>query len=119
MWKVAQRAALSVTLTVLGSSAMAAGSDVGIEAGFYALGQDLTTIVGGAGGYVIMILSVILGAIALAITGRWAQIGTAIGVAVLLGYGIQALTSLGGVTASTDLLELSAVEEPASPSNIQ
>lgn len=119
MWNVAKKAALPVALAVVGSSAMAAGSDTGVEAGFYSLGQDLNTILGGAGGYVIMILSVILGAIVLAVTGRWAQVGIAVGVAVFLGYGVQTLTSLGSVTASTDLLELSAVEVPASPSNIQ
>ena len=119
MWEVAKKAALSGALAAMGSPAMAVGSDVGIETGLYSLGQNLNAILGDAGGYVIIILSVILGAIALAITGRWAQIGTAIGVAVLLGYGVQALTTLGGVTASTDLLELLAIERSASSSSIQ
>lgn len=100
----AKRAALTFAVMAMGSAAMAAGSDTGVEAGFHALGTDLNTILGGAGGYVIMILSVIIGAVVLAVTGRWAQVGIAVGVSVFLGYGVQTLTSLGGVTASTDLL---------------
>ncbi len=100
---------MTLGLAIAGLSAtasLAAGSDTGVEAGFYSLGQDLNTIIGGAGGYVIMILSVIIGAIVLAVTGRWAQVGVAVGVAVFLGYGVQTLTSLGSVTASTDVLEV-------------
>ena len=115
---VKNAAIMTTALVLMGSTAMAAGTDVGVEAGFYALGQDLQTILGGAGGYVIMILSVILGAIVLAVTGRWAQVGIAVGVAVFLGYGVQTLTSLGAVTASTDLLtelsvEPTAIHQPA------
>ena len=100
----AKKAALTVALVAMGTSAMAAGSETGVEAGFHALGGDLKTILNGAGGYVIMILSVIIGAVVLAVTGRWAQVGIAVGVAIFLGYGVQTLTSLGGVSASTDLL---------------
>lgn len=109
----------AVGLGLIGTSAMAAGTDTGVEAGFYALGQDLNTILAGAGGYVIMILSVIIGGVTLAVTGRWGQVAIAVGVAIFLGYGIQTLTSLGGVTASTDLLELPAVKAPAPETAIQ
>lgn len=112
--KTLKTGALAAAVAVAGTGAMAAGSDTGVEAGFYALGQDLNTILAGAGGYVIMILSVIIGGVTLAVTGRWGQVAIAVGVAIFLGYGIQTLTSLGGVTASTDLLELSAVEAPVS-----
>ncbi|WP_261399188.1 hypothetical protein [Leisingera daeponensis] len=112
--KTLKTAAMAAAVAVAGTSAMAAGSDTGVEAGFYALGQDLNTILDGAGGYVILILSVIIGGATLAVTGRWGHVFIAIGVAVFLGYGVQTATSLGGVTASTDLLELPAVEAPVS-----
>ncbi|MEX0304579.1 MAG: hypothetical protein AB3N24_19345 [Leisingera sp.] len=111
--------AAAAALAVIGTGAMAAGSDTGVEAGFYAAGQDLQTIVEGAGGYLIMIVSIIIGGITLAVTGRWNQVAIAVGVALFLGYGLQTVTSLGGVTADTGMLELSAVEIPAAASTIQ
>ncbi|QEP30483.1 hypothetical protein C6Y53_19670 (plasmid) [Pukyongiella litopenaei] len=99
-----RKAILVTALAAAGSAASAAGTNAGIEAGFYALGQDLDTLLAGAGGYVIMIISVIIAGIVLAFTGRWTYVGIAFGVAVFLGYGVTTLTSFGGVTASTDLL---------------
>lgn len=111
--------AIAMTLALAGTSAMAAGTDTGVQAGFYALGQDLATIVAGAGGYVIMLLSVIIGGVTLAVTGRWGQVAIAVGVALFLGYGIQTLTSLGGVSAGLDLLELTAAEPSFADARVQ
>ena len=98
---------LTFTATVIiltPSLAFAAGTNTGVEAGLYALGQDLGTILSGAGGYVILILSIIIGGITLMATGNWAKVAVSVGVAVFLGYGVQTLTSLGAVTAETDML---------------
>ena len=113
--KAVKRTAVALIMASIGTSAMAAGTDTGVQAGFYALGQDLATIVAGAGGYVIMLLSVIIGGVTLAVTGRWGQVAIAVGVALFLGYGIQTLTSLGGVSAGLDLLELTAIEPSVVP----
>ena len=78
--KAVKRTALALMMASIGTSAMAAGTDTGVQAGFYALGQDLATIVAGAGGYVIMLLSVIIGGVTLAVTGRWGQVAIAVGV---------------------------------------
>jgi len=97
---------LTITTTFLLAPgiAFAAGTDTGVEAGLYQLGQDLGTILSGAGGYVILILSIIIGGITLMATGNWAKVAVSVGVAVFLGYGTQTLTSLGAVTAETDML---------------
>lgn len=86
------------------SAALAAGTGTGVEAGFFALGNDLQTILSGAGGFVILILSIIIGGVTLAVTGRWTMVMVAFGTAVFLGYGVTTLTSLGGVTATAEML---------------
>ncbi len=86
-------------------AAMAAGTDAGVEAGFFALGSDLNTVLSGAGGYVILILSVIVAAATVVFTGRWGAAVAAFGVAVLLGYGLPTLSSFGSVTATIEMLE--------------
>ena len=50
-------------------------------------------------------------------TGKgWGPTVTAFGLALFLGYGTSALTSLSGVTADFDMIELSSVDlEPAAP----
>ena len=97
------------------SAALAAGTGTGIEAGFFALATDLQTILSGAGGFVVLILSIIIGAITLAVTGRWTFVMVAFGTAVFLGYGVTTLTSLGGVTATADMLTAMV---PVSPSPV-
>ena len=107
-------AAASAALALTSTSAMAAGSDTGVEAGFFAMAADLSTILGGAGGYLVLILSVAIAAITLAVTGRWTNVAVALGVSMFLGYGVTTLTSLGGVTASTDLLAQTSIDGTAS-----
>lgn len=102
---------LAAAASVVGSAAMAAGSDTGIEAGLYTFGQDLNTILSGAGGFVVLILGVIVGVATLFITGRWTGMIAAAGGSAVLGYAVTSLSSFGGVTASTDLLAYSAPVE--------
>ena len=103
----------TVTLAVLSAmttGALAAGSDTGVEAGFSSIATDLETVLNGAGGYLILIISVIVGAVTLAATARWTNVIIAVGVALFLGYGVQTISSLGGITASTDLLAASPLQ---------
>jgi hypothetical protein len=97
-------AGLSLGIAMLSSAAFAAGSGAGVEAGFTAVGNDLQTLLGGAGGFLIVIISVALAAIMLAVGRGWGQAVIAFAVAMFLGYGVSALQGIAGVTATTDML---------------
>ena len=107
-------AAAAIATIVLAGTAHAAGSDVGVEAGFFELGTDLTTILNGAGGFVILIASILIGGLVLAFTGRWNWVIASAGTALFLGYGVTTLTSFAGVTADVDMVFLEAPVELAS-----
>lgn len=98
------RVGLTLGLALAGSSAMAAGAGTGIEAGFTDVGTDLQTLLNGAGGFIVIVLSIALAAIMLAIGRGWGQAVTAMGVALFLGYGVTALQGISGVTGTTELL---------------
>lgn len=110
-----RRGALAALATVMFAGvAQAAGTDVGVEAGFFELGTDLTTILNGAGGFVILIASIIIGGLVLAFTGRWNWVIASAGTALFLGYGVTTLTSFAGVTADVDMVVISqTVDDPA------
>jgi hypothetical protein len=83
---------------------MAAGTGTGIESGFTEVGDDLQTLLGGAGGFLIVIISIGLAAVMLAIGRGFGQAVIAFAVALFLGYGVSALQGISGVTGTTDLL---------------
>jgi len=93
-------------------AALAAGAGEGIEAGFTEVGNDLNTLLTGAGGFIIVVISIMLAAVMLAIGRGWVYAATAFGCAMFLGYGVAAFQGISGVTATTDIL-LQA-EAPAS-----
>lgn len=93
-------------LLATSSVALAAGTNTGVEAGFFALGTDLNTILSGAGGFVLLLISVIIGGATWAFTGRASAAAGAVGVALFLGYGIQILSSLSGTTATIDMVQM-------------
>ena len=93
-----------LALCVTAGAASAAGANTGVQQGFYQLGQDLQTILTGAGGCIIMIVSIIVGGVLLAVTQRAGPAIMAVVVALFLGYGVQTVTNLGGVTASVDMV---------------
>ncbi|MCF6276003.1 MAG: hypothetical protein L3J05_09600 [Robiginitomaculum sp.] len=107
---------LTLGLTVIGGSAMAAGAGTGIESGFSTVGTDLNTLLNGAGGYIIVIISVALGVLMLGIGRGWGAAVSSFAVAMFLGYGVSALTGISGVSASTDLLSADLVME--APANM-
>ncbi len=105
---------LTLGLTMTGGAAMAAGTGTGIETGFSDIGTDLQTLLGGAGGFIIIIISIALGVLMLAIGRGWGAAVGSFAVAMFLGYGVSALTGIAGVTASTELLFAELVlEAPA------
>lgn len=113
--KFITRSGLTILIWALGGAAMAAGSGTGIESGFTEVGNDLQTLLGGAGGFLIVIISIALAALFLAIGRGWGQAVIAFAVALFLGYGVTALQGISGVTATTDLLAVETLMEPASP----
>ena len=98
-------------LAMVGTGAMAAGSGTGIESGFTEIGNDLDTLLGGAGGFLIIVISVALAAVMLAVGRGWGQAVIAFAVALFMGYGVTALKGISGVTATTDLIAAELVLE--------
>lgn len=100
------RGATAIALTVAGGAANAAatGTGTGIEAGFAEMGNDLNVLLGGAGGFMIIVVSIIFGAVMLAIGRGWGPAITAFAVAMFLGYGVSALQGISGVTADVNML---------------
>lgn len=105
MFKLLKRNAATATVFLLSTgAAMAAGTGTGIEAGFTDVGTDLNTLLNGAGGFIIVVLSIMLAALMLAIGRGWVYAATAFGCAMFLGYGVTAFQGISGVTATTDIL---------------
>ena len=108
LFKLLAAAAAAAACPVM---AFAAGSSTGVEAGFSGITDTMTTLLTGAGGYLILIISIIVAAVTLMATGRWTYVITAVAVSLFLGYGLNIVTSIGGVTA-----QISALETQAQPS---
>ncbi len=87
------------------AAAMAAGASTGVEAGFSDITTTLTTLITGAGGYLVLIVSIIIAAVTLMATGRWTYVITAVAVSLFLGYGVSIVSSIGGVTVTIDMVE--------------
>ena len=111
------KSGLTLGLTVIGGTAMAAGAGTGIESGFTDVGTDLNTLLGGAGGFIIVIISIAMAVLMLAIGRGWGSAVTAFAVAMFLGYGVTALQGISGVSATTDLLMAELVVEAPSAQN--
>lgn len=86
------------------AAAMAAGTTTGVEAGFSEIITTMDTLVGGAGGYLVLMISVIIAAVTLMATGRWTYVITSFAVSIFLGYGLSIVSSIGGVTATIDMV---------------
>lgn len=107
--------AVILTTVVIAGPAFAAGDGLGIQAGFTEVGDDLQTLMGGAGGFLIVIISIALAAIMLAIGRGWGQAVTAFAVALFLGYGVNALQGISGVSGTADLLAENVLLNEAEP----
>lgn len=97
--------------------AMASTTGTGIQAGFGTLNTALDGLVKGAGGYLILILSVIVGGVTLALTGRWTYVIVSLAVGLFLGYGVTIIKSVAGITATTEMIETQMIDfqTPALP----
>ncbi len=102
---------LSGVLIVVADAALASTTGTGIAAGFGTLNAALDGLIKGAGGYLILILSVIVGGVTLALTGRWTLVIVSLAVGLFLGYGITIIKSVAGITATTEMI--SVLDTPA------
>jgi predicted transporter len=98
------RTAATAALALLPSAVFAAGAATGVEAGFADITTTLSTLINGAGGYLILIISIVVAAVTLMATGRWTYVITAVAVSMFLGYGVDIVASMGGVTATIDMI---------------
>lgn len=112
MFKSIKKAGLALGMIALAGAAHAAGSGTGIEAGFTDVGTDLETLLSGAGGFLIVIISVAIAAVMLAVGRGWGQAVIAFAVALFLGYGVTAFTGIAGVTGTVDLLPVDMTAAP-------
>lgn len=99
------RVAAVAAAALMPAAAFAAGAATGVEAGFGDITTTLTTLMNGAGGYLILIISIVVAAVTLMATGRWTYVITAVAVSMFLGYGIDIVSSMGGVTATIDMVQ--------------
>ena len=105
----------AIGAALFAATAQAAGTNTGVEAGLFAMGTDLTTIYQGAGGNLILIISLIIGVILFAATTRWVALITPVAAGLFLGYGQGIATSLGGVGADIAMVEIAAADADAIP----
>lgn len=103
-------AALTLLAAFAPASAYAAGAGTGVEAGFSEITTTMTTLLTGAGGYLVLIISIIVAAVTLMATGRWTYVITAVAVSLFLGYGLNIVSSIGGVTATIDMVSVFEAE---------
>lgn len=97
--------------------ALASTTGTGIQAGFGTLNTALDGLIKGAGGYLVLILSVIVGGVTLALTGRWTYVIVSLAVGLFFGYGVTIIKSVAGITVTTEIVAQYRPETPAAPLN--
>lgn len=91
-------------LASIADMALASTTGTGIQAGFGTLNTALDGLIKGAGGYLVLILSVIVGGVTLALTGRWTYVIVSLAVGLFFGYGVTIIKSVAGITATTEIV---------------
>lgn len=106
MFKTLLRGFSAVSLMVVAGAAQAAstGPGTGIESGFAEAGADMLSLLNGAGGFLIVVVSIIIAAAMVAFGKGYGAAVAAFVVAMIMGYGVQGLQGIAGVTAGVELL---------------
>lgn len=102
-------------LASIADMALASTTGTGIQAGFGTLNTALDGLIKGAGGYLVLILSVIVGGVTLALTGRWTYVIVSLAVGLFFGYGVTIIKSVAGITATTEIVAEHLPESPVAP----
>ena len=92
----------------------AAGGATGIDASFSTMLGDLNTMLGGNFGALVLLVSLIIGVGVYAVTSNWKWVISSVMIAFLIGYGVDIINGIGGVTATVDMLTVAA-EVPSAP----
>ncbi|NNV32133.1 MULTISPECIES: hypothetical protein [unclassified Roseobacter] len=93
------------------ASATTAGSS-GIDASFETMRTDLNTMLSGNFGSLMLLVSLIIGIAIYAFTSSMKWVISSVLIAFLIGYGIDIISGIGGVTATVDMLA-ATTEMPA------
>lgn len=108
-------AALFISAVLMApTAALAAGGGAGIDASFATMLGDLTGMLDGNFGSLILLVALIIGVAVYAFTSNWRFVISSVLVAFLIGYGVEIVQGIGGVTATTDMLPDMAVETASS-----
>lgn len=95
--------AVVVALSPTNAAAAAAGA-TGIDASFVTMLGDLTGMLGGNFGALVLLVSLIIGVAVYAVSANWRYVLSSVMIAFLIGYGIDIIQGIGGVTATVDML---------------
>jgi len=76
----------------------------GIDASFSTMLTDLTGMLGGNFGALVLLVALIIGIGVYAVTSNIRSVVASLIVAFLVGYGVDIIQGIGGVTASVDML---------------
>ena len=93
------------------ASATTAGS-TGIDAAFVDMRTDLDSMLVGNFGSLMLLISMIIGIAVYAFTSSMKWVISSVLIAFLIGYGVDIITGIGGVTATVDMLA-ATTEVPA------
>lgn len=101
--KIARYGFGPVALAAMTSTAHAAGTDP-VETGFASIVTTLQTLLGGAGGALLVLVAVIYGVIMMTIGRGMVHLAVAFASAFVIAYGFPMLTGISGATATTAML---------------
>jgi len=102
--------ATAVAIVASAGVTAAAGAGTGIDSSFTTMLNDLTGMLGGNFGALILLISLIIGVAVYGLTANWRWVISSVMVAFLIGYGVDIVQGIGGVTASVNMIDLSALE---------
>ena len=107
----------TLSLSVLaGTSIPAFAADTsatGIDGSFITMLGDLTGMLGGNFGALVLLVSLIIAVGVYAVTSNFRYVIGSLMAAFLIGYGVDIIQGIGGVTATTDMLAVSEVSGAA------
>ena len=106
-------AGIAATMLLVPSMAAAAAAGAaGIDGSFVTMLGDLNGMLDGNFGALLLLVSLIIGVGVYAVTSNWKFVISAVMIAFLIGYGVDIINGIGGVTASVDMLMASTEAIP-------
>ena len=87
----------------------ASTTTTGIDASFSTMLTDLTGMLGGNFGALVLLISLIIGVAVYGVTSNWRWVISSVMVAFLIGYGVNIVQGIGGVTATVDMLDVTQI----------